>query len=140
MPPDVSAPCGHAGRSGALRRGPDRWPLPADDALPGRPARARISTPHPTPPRTDMPHLLSRPAAYARLAAALAAPVVAADPVKHAFLATGSETFIADAAGKATWTYPQSSRDGWVLDSGNVLLALSKGKAYPGGAVVEVDR
>ena len=74
------------------------------------------------------------------LAAALfAAPAVAADPVKHAFLATGGETFITDEAGKVTWKFPHSSRDGWVLDGGNVLLALSKSKQYPGGAVAEVD-
>lgn len=83
-----------------------------------------------------MPRLLSLLAA-----AMFAAPAVAAaDPVKHAFLATGGETFITDEAGKVTWKYPHSSRDGWVLENGNVLLALSKGKQYPGGAVVEVDR
>jgi hypothetical protein len=64
----------------------------------------------------------------------------AADPVRHAFLATGGETFIADEAGTVTWSYPHPSRDGWVLDDGHVLLALSKGKTYPGGAAVEVDR
>jgi hypothetical protein len=72
--------------------------------------------------------------------AVLASPTLAADPIKHAFLATGGETFVADEAGKATWTYPHSSRDGWVLDNGHVLLALSKSKTYPGGAVVEVDK
>ncbi len=65
---------------------------------------------------------------------------VAADPVAHGFLATGGETRILDAAGKVTWTYPHPSRDGWVLDSGRVLLALSKSKTYPHGAVVEVDK
>ena len=74
------------------------------------------------------------------VAVAFAAPALAADPVKHAFLATGGETFITDEAGKVTWTFAQSSRDGWVLDGGNVLLALSKSKQYPGGAVVEVDK
>ena len=72
------------------------------------------------------------------LAAALSAP--AADPVRHAFLAAGNETFITDESGQAIWTFPQSSRDGWVLDNGNVLLALSKSKEHPGGAVAEVDR
>jgi hypothetical protein len=72
--------------------------------------------------------------------AAALTPTLAADPVKHAFLATGGETYIADAAGKAVWTYPHPSRDGWVLPNGNVLLALSKSKTYPGGAAVEVDR
>jgi hypothetical protein len=61
-------------------------------------------------------------------------------PITHTFLATGNETYIVDGAGKVTWSYPQSSRDGWVLENGNVLLALSKNKNYPGGAVVEVTR
>jgi hypothetical protein len=38
------------------------------------------------------------------------------------------------------WEYPHSSRDGWVLEDGRVLLALSKSKSYPGGAAVEVDK
>ena len=62
-------------------------------------------------------------------------------PVKkitHSFLATGVETFIVDGKGKTIWTYPQSSRDGWVLPNRNVLLALTKSKIYPGGAAVEV--
>jgi hypothetical protein len=64
----------------------------------------------------------------------------AADPIRHAFLATGAETFITDETGKVNWKYPHSSRDGWVLENGHVLLALSKSKTYPGGAAVEVDR
>ncbi|AWM39377.1 hypothetical protein GobsT_23080 [Gemmata obscuriglobus] len=66
--------------------------------------------------------------------------VLAADPIKHGFLATGGETFITDESGKTVWKYPHATRDGWVLDNGNVLLALSKSKTYPGGAVVEVNR
>ncbi|HEY1189571.1 MAG TPA: PQQ-binding-like beta-propeller repeat protein [Gemmata sp.] len=73
-------------------------------------------------------------------AALFSAPAFAADPIKHGFLATGGETFIVDEAGKVTWKYPHSTRDGWVLENGNVLLALSKSKMYPGGAVVEVNR
>jgi outer membrane protein assembly factor BamB len=64
---------------------------------------------------------------------------LAAEPIKHGFLATGNETFIVDADGKTTWKYPHASRDGWVLPSGNILLALSKSKTYPKGAVVEVN-
>jgi outer membrane protein assembly factor BamB len=82
----------------------------------------------------------SRLAPCALLALALAHPAAAAEPVRHAFLATGGETFIADEGGKVTWKYPHPSRDGWVLDNGNVLLALSKSTSYPGGAVVEVNR
>lgn len=63
-----------------------------------------------------------------------------AKPVTHSFLATGGETFIVDASGKTIWNYPHSSRDGWVLENGNVLLALSKSKNNPHGSVVEVRR
>jgi hypothetical protein len=85
-----------------------------------------------------MPRTLSPLIASALLL--LAQDATAADPVKHAFLATGNETLIVDEGGKAVWEYPHSSRDGWVLEDGHVLLALSRGKAYPSGAAVEVDR
>jgi outer membrane protein assembly factor BamB len=67
-------------------------------------------------------------------------PTSAAEPVKHGFLATGGETFIVDDTGKEIWKFPMNTRDGWVLDSGNVLLAVSKSKDFPGGGVVEVNR
>jgi hypothetical protein len=70
----------------------------------------------------------------------VASVAVAAEPVSHSFLATGAETAIFDADGKAVWKYDHPTRDGWVLESGNVLLALSKSKAHPHGAVVEVTR
>jgi hypothetical protein len=73
-------------------------------------------------------------------AAFLAAPAAASEPVRHAFFAAGNDTAIIDESGKTTWKYPHSSRDGWVLENGHVLLALSKSAKYPGGAVVEVDR
>ena len=52
----------------------------------------------------------------------------------------GGDTRIVDASGKVIWRYPISTRDGWVLRDGNVLLAVSKCDRYPGGAVVEVTR
>ena len=77
----------------------------------------------------------------ASLALVAHGPAATADAaVTHSFLACGAETRIIDAAGKVTWRYPAASRDGWVLEDGNVLLALSKSKAYPGGAVVEVKK
>lgn len=72
--------------------------------------------------------------------ACLVLSAIAADPIRHEFLATGGETFIVDSTGKTSWTYPHGSRDGWVLENGNILLALSKSKAYPGGAAALVDR
>ena len=65
--------------------------------------------------------------------------VLAADPIQHSFLATGGDVHRRQ-SGKVTWKYAHASRDGWVLPNGNVLLALSKSKTYPGGAVVEVTR
>ena len=64
----------------------------------------------------------------------------AEQPAGRSFLMLGGLTQIVDASGKATWQYPAATRDGYVLPSGNLLLTLSKNKAYPGGAVVEVTR
>ena len=58
----------------------------------------------------------------------------------RSFLMLGGLTQIIDASGKATWKYPAVTRDGYILPNGNLLLTLSKTKAYPGGAVVEVTR
>jgi hypothetical protein len=67
--------------------------------------------------------------------------LTAADqPAGRSFLMLGGLTQIIDASGKATWKYPAATRDGYILPSGNLLLTLSKTKAYPGGAVVEVTR
>jgi hypothetical protein len=75
------------------------------------------------------------------LACALALPGAAPETtISHSFLATGGETYLVDGNGKVVWTYPHGSRDGWVLPTGNILLALNKGKDYPGGVAVEVTR
>ena len=67
--------------------------------------------------------------------------LTAADqPAGRSFLMLGGLTQIIDASGKATWKYPAATRDGYILPNGNVMLTLSKTKAYPGGAVVEVTR
>lgn len=63
-----------------------------------------------------------------------------ADSITHSFLATGAETYIRSGDGRILWRYPGSTRDGWVLSNGNILLAVSKGEDYPGGAVVELTR
>ncbi len=58
--------------------------------------------------------------------------------VRHGFLACGGETYIVDGTGHKTWTYPQATRDGYVLSTGKIVLAVNKSDVYPGGAVVEV--
>src|SRR5215470_18168013 len=60
--------------------------------------------------------------------------------ITHSFLATGAETYIRSGDGQTLWSYPHSTRDGWVLPNGNILLAVSKGEDYPGGGVVELTR
>lgn len=60
-------------------------------------------------------------------------------PTTHRFIAFGQKTYITGADGTTEWTYPHASRDGYVLEDGNILLTLNKGKRYPGGAVVEID-
>ncbi|MEI7853160.1 MAG: hypothetical protein WCJ06_05590 [Planctomycetota bacterium] len=64
---------------------------------------------------------------------------IAAD-IKHSFIVFGAETFVVDSEGKISWQIPKSSRDGWLLPNGNALLAVSKGKEYPGGAVLEITK
>ena len=71
---------------------------------------------------------------------AISFTVAAAEPITHSFLATGGETRIVGSDGKVIWRYPASTRDGWVLPSGNILLAVSKSKDFPGGGVVEITR
>ncbi|MGY8649227.1 MAG: beta-propeller domain-containing protein [Verrucomicrobiia bacterium] len=56
--------------------------------------------------------------------------------VRHAFLATGAETYIVSHTDRIVWRYPL---DGWMLPNGNILLVLAHGKNY-GGGVVEVTR
>ena len=63
-----------------------------------------------------------------------------AGEITHSFLATGAETYIRSGDGQILWRYPHSTRDGWVLPNGNVLLAVSKGDEYHGGAVLELTR
>ena len=67
--------------------------------------------------------------------------LTAADkPTGRFFLMLGGLTQIVDATGNVTWKHPAVTRDGYILPNGNLLLTLSKTKAYPGGAVVEVTR
>ncbi|HAV63398.1 MAG TPA: hypothetical protein DCY13_13660 [Verrucomicrobiales bacterium] len=60
--------------------------------------------------------------------------------IRHSFLATGGFTRLVGEDGAVTWTTPQSTRDGWVLAEGDLLLTLSKSREHPGGAVVRMNR
>jgi len=62
------------------------------------------------------------------------------EAVRHGFLATGGQTYLVGADGKTTWEFGESTRDGWVLENGNLLFALSKSAKYPGGGVREITR
>ncbi len=90
-----------------------------------------------------MKTLLRRVVGVAGLWALLAALISADDPapkMTHGFLACGGATYIRDHDGKTVWTAPYASRDGWVLPSGNVLLAVNRSDAFPGGGVVELQK
>jgi outer membrane protein assembly factor BamB len=62
----------------------------------------------------------------------------AGEKITHKFLATGAETYIVGNDNQIEWTYPEGTRDGYVLPGGNLLLTLTKSDKHPGGAVVEV--
>jgi hypothetical protein len=76
------------------------------------------------------------------LLAAASAFAADSDPAKitHSMFIAGGETAILSATGEAIWKYPSGTRDGFVLPNGNLLLAVSKNKDYPGGAVIEITR
>lgn len=61
-----------------------------------------------------------------------------AQETTHRFLACGKNTYIMEADGTKSWTYPASTRDGFVLSDGTILLTLSKSNKYKGGAVVKI--
>ena len=61
--------------------------------------------------------------------------------IAHSFLLTGAETRIVGEDGSTQWSYPHSTRDGWLLPNGHLLLTLSKDEQdFPGGGVLELDR
>ena len=62
-----------------------------------------------------------------------------AEKITHAFLVAGEQTYLVNADNSIGRRYPKSTRDGWVLPDGHWLLAVSKSKEYPSGAVVEID-
>src|SRR6185436_760599 len=76
----------------------------------------------------------------ATLLLSLAAQQESPEGITHSFLVAGAETYVVDSKDAIAWRYPKSTRDGWALPNGRFLLAVSKGKDYPGGAVLEVDR
>lgn len=61
-----------------------------------------------------------------------------AQELTHSFLACGQKTYIMEADGKPSWTYPAATRDGYVLEDGTIILTLSKSKQHRGGAVVSI--
>lgn len=83
---------------------------------------------------------MKQPGWFVFLALGLWAQQESSERITHSFLVTGSQTDIVGHDDQIKWTYPKSTRDGWVLPNGRLLLAVTKSKEYPGGGVVEVDR
>jgi outer membrane protein assembly factor BamB len=69
-------------------------------------------------------------------------PAEEADTIQHSFLGVSKENkvVIVGEDGKIDWSLDLPASDGWVLPSGNVLLALYPTESFPNGGVVEVDR
>ena len=65
-----------------------------------------------------------------------------AEEIRHSFLGVGkaNQVSIVGENGKILWKWPMPASDGWVLENGNVLLALYPTKGYPHGGVIEVNR
>lgn len=83
--------------------------------------------------------------AHSRTLAVLVGAIIglkgwAADTITHSFFAAGGQTYIVNGDGKTAWNLGESTRDGWVLDNGNLLLAMSKSANFPGGGVREITR
>ena len=62
------------------------------------------------------------------------------EKITHSFLVAGSQTYIVGSDDQIRWTYPKSTREGWVLPNGRILLVLTRSKEHPGGAILEIDR
>ena len=64
------------------------------------------------------------------------------EAITHSFLGVGkaNQVVIVGEDGKVQWRYGAPASDGWMLPSGNVLLALYGTKDFPNGGVVEIDR
>jgi len=81
---------------------------------------------------------------FAILMSIVLSSAMAADhpAITHSMLITGGKTYVIEDAsgstGNVTWRYPHATREGWVLPSSNVLLAVSKCGAFPKGGAVEI--
>jgi hypothetical protein len=69
-------------------------------------------------------------------------PMCDGQEIKHSFLGVGiaNKVVIVAENGEVEWSLDLPASDGWVLENGNVLLALYATKDFPNGGVVEVDR
>ena len=65
-----------------------------------------------------------------------------AESITHSFLGVGkaNRSVIVGEDGNLKWRVDLPASDGWVLPTGNVLLAVYPTKEFPNGGVVEVDR
>jgi outer membrane protein assembly factor BamB len=67
---------------------------------------------------------------------------LSAEEIKHSFLGLGkaNKAVIIGEDGEVEWKYNAPASDGYVLENGNVLLALYPTKGFPGGGVIGVER
>ena len=75
------------------------------------------------------------------IATLLVCSVAIADEIKHSFLGMGkaNRVVLVNEEGEVDWKYNQPASDGWMLENGNVLLAIYPSKRFPKGGVVEIN-
>lgn len=71
----------------------------------------------------------------------LAANDPPSEKITHSFLGCGkaNRIVIIGEDGVIQWKFDQPASDGWMLDNGNVLVAIYPSKKYPKGGVVEIN-
>ena len=87
------------------------------------------------------PRLFSRSIVVLLLLAAFVAAARSDEPVRHSFLGVGkaNQVAIIGEDNQVKWKYGVPASDGWVLPSGNVLLALYGTAEFPNGGILEVN-
>src|SRR4051794_40623772 len=83
----------------------------------------------------------TRTSLWLLLVGLMAVTVAAQDnTIRHSFLAAGAETRLISGDGQVTWRTPLPTRDGWVLNNGHILLAVSPCEEFPHGGITELSR
>ncbi len=82
---------------------------------------------------------MNTPYHFVAICLAVTITTATAQETTHSFIAFGRNTYRMEEDGNKSWTWPHPTRDGYQLADGTIVLTLSKGKKYRGGAVVQIS-